>query len=94
MDSVITSRGIDVPKTRMKHVRPLRGRFTHERVDGMLKEIYTEDEYEEMKKSGVDKRMMFGTNPHYQALVMGEELQDEDGNILVPKMPQIGRAHV
>ncbi len=87
MDSIITSRGVDVPKTRMKHVRPLRGRFTHERVDAMLKDIYSEDEYSEMKKSGVDKRMMFGTNPHYQALVIGEELQDEEGNILVPKMP-------
>ncbi len=83
----ITSRDTDVPKTHMRHVRPLRGRFTHERVDQMLKEIYTTDEYDNMKKSGVDKRMMFGTNPHYQALVIGEELQDDKGNILVPKMP-------
>lgn len=87
MDAVISSHGVDVPKTRMKHVRPLRGRFTHERVDGMLQQIYSADEYAQMKDSGVDKRMMFGTNPHYQALVMGEELQDQDGNILVPKMP-------
>jgi lysine 2,3-aminomutase len=87
MDSVITSRGVDVPKTQMRHVRPLRGRFTHERVDAMLKDIYSDEEYKEMKESGVDKRMMFGTNPHYQALVIGEELQDNEGNVLVPKMP-------
>jgi len=83
----ITSRDVDVPKTHMKHVRPMRGRFTHHRVDDMLSSIYDPEEYEKMKKEGVDKRMMFGTNPHYQALVMGEELQDQDGNILVPKMP-------
>ncbi len=83
----ITSKGIDIPKTRMKHVRPLRGRFTHDRVDAMLRDIYDADEYAEMKESGVDKRMMFGTNMHYQALVMGEELRDDDDNILVPKMP-------
>lgn len=87
MESKITSRGVDVPKTQMRHVRPLRGRFTHERVDAMLKDIYSDEEYKEMKESGVDKRMMFGTNPHYQALVIGEELQDNEGNILVPKMP-------
>lgn len=84
---IISSRGAGVPKTRMKHVRPMRGRFTHERVDGLLQEIYEPDEYARMKESGVDKRMMFGTNAHYQALVMGEELIDQDGDVLVPKMP-------
>ncbi len=87
MEAKITSRGVDVPKTQMRHVRPLRGRFTHDRVDAMLKDIYSDEEYREMKESGVDKRMMFGTNPHYQALVIGEELQDNEGNVLVPKMP-------
>ncbi|HBR68899.1 MAG TPA: hypothetical protein DEA55_05940 [Rhodospirillaceae bacterium] len=85
--SEISSRGLDIPKTQMKHVRPLRGRFTHTRVDELLRQIYDSDEYTKMKESGVDKRMMFGTNAHYQALVMGEELADQDGNILVPKMP-------
>ena len=85
--TIISSRGIDIPKTQMKHVRPMRGRFTHDRVDALLKSIYDEDEYAEMKKSDVDKRMMFGTNPHYQALVMGEELLDQNDDILVPKMP-------
>jgi|GEM_PF-87774 len=84
---IISSRGLDIPKTRMKHVRPLRGRFTHDRVSKMLKAIYTEDEYTEMIQQGVDKRMMFGTNAHYQALATGEELVDQDGEILVPKMP-------
>ncbi len=85
--AIISSRGTDIPKTRMKHVRPLRGRFTHERVDALLRDIYNEDEYTEMKESGVDKRMMFGINAHYQALVMGEELIDENGEVLVPEMP-------
>ena len=85
--SEITSRDVDVPKSRMKHVRPLRGRFTHDRVNTLLKEIYDADDYETMKEAGVDKRMMFGTNPHYQALTIGEELSDQDGNILVPDMP-------
>ncbi len=76
-----------VPKSNMRPVRPLRGRFTHSRVSELLLEIHGEEEYEAMKEAGVDKRMMFGTNPHYQALVMGEELQDFEGNILVPKMP-------
>ncbi len=84
---VISARDMDIPKTRMKHVRPLRGRFTHDRVDELLQRIYDEDEYAEMKESGVDKRMMFGTNEHYQALAMGEELIGVDGEVLVPKMP-------
>ena len=84
---IISSQGVDVPKTHMRHVRPMRGRFTHHRVDEMLRSIYDEEEYNQMKEEGVDKRMMFGTNPHYQALVMGEELKDQDNNILVPKMP-------
>ncbi len=76
-----------IPKSNMKPVRPLRGRFTHERVRALLVGIHGEEEYAAMQKAGVDKRMMFGTNPHYQALVMGEELQDAEGNILVPEMP-------
>ncbi len=76
-----------VPKSNMKPVRPLRGRFTHHRVSELLLQIHGEDEYQAMKEAGVDKRMMFGTNPHYQALVMGEELQDHEGNVLVPAMP-------
>lgn len=84
---IISSRGLDIPKTRLKHVRPLRGRFTHDRVSGLLQEIYDPDDYEKMKEAGVDKRMMFGTNAHYQALAVGEELVDQDGDILVPQMP-------
>lgn len=76
-----------VPKSNMRPVRPLRGRFTHKRVSELLTRIHGEKEYKEMQDAGVDKRMMFGTNPHYQALVMGEELQDMEGNILVPEMP-------
>ncbi len=86
-NTIISSRGVDIPKTRMKHVRPMRGRFSHHRVDKLLRSIYAADEYIQMKKKGVDRRMMFGTNPHYQALVIGEELIDEDGDVLVPKMP-------
>ncbi len=86
-NTIISSRGTDIPKTKMKHIRPLRGRFSHRRVDELLHSIYDEDEYAEMKAKGVDKRMMFGTNPHYQALTIGEELIDEDGKVLVPKMP-------
>jgi L-lysine 2,3-aminomutase len=71
----------------MKPVRPLRGRFTHARVAELLLQIHGEEEFAEMQAAGVDKRMMFGTNPHYQALVMGEELRAEDGSVLVPEMP-------
>ncbi len=76
-----------VPKSNMRPVRPLRGRFTHQRVSELLTSIHGEKEYKEMQDAGVDKRMMFGTNPHYQALVMGEALEDLQGNVLVPKMP-------
>ncbi len=76
-----------VPKSNMKPVRPLRGRFTHARVSELLIRIHGEKEYKEMQDAGVDKRMMFGTNPHYQALIMGEELKDLEGNVLVPAMP-------
>ncbi len=76
-----------VPRSNMKPVRPLRGRFTHSRVSELLTAIHGEEEYKKMQDSGVDKRMMFGTNPHYQALVVGEELRDIEGNVLVPKMP-------
>lgn len=86
-DNPISARNVDVPKTHMRHLRPLRGRFTHNRVSALLREIYNEEEYQEMQDAGVDKRMMFGTNPHYQALTIGEELSDIEGNILVPKMP-------
>ncbi len=76
-----------VPKSNMKPVRPLRGRFTHQRVADLLMRIHGTEEYQKMQDAGVDKRMMFGTNPHYQALIMGEELKDLEGNILVPAMP-------
>jgi lysine 2,3-aminomutase len=77
----------DIPKTNMRHLRPMRGRFTHHRVRELMQLIYTPEEFAEMQAAGVDKRMMFGTNPHYQALIMGEELCDTDGNVLVPEMP-------
>ncbi len=86
-DNPISARNIDVPKTHMRHLRPLRGRFTHDRVSDLLRDIYSADEYKKMQQAGVDKRMMFGTNPHYQALTIGEELCDVDGRVLVPKMP-------
>jgi len=76
-----------IPKSNLKHVRPMRGRFTHHRVSALLKDIYGDEEYRAMQEAGVDKRMMFGTNPHYQALAMGEELLDSDGKVMVPKMP-------
>lgn len=78
---------VDLPKTSLKHLQPTRGRFDHQRVTELLQMIYSPEEYQEMQAAGVDKRMMFGTNPHYHALAMGEELRDEDGSILVPKMP-------
>jgi len=84
---IFSSGGGGVPKRGMKHVGPVCGCFTLERVAGLLQEIYEPDEYARMKEGGVDKRMMFGTNAHYQALVMGEELIDQDGDVLVPKMP-------
>ena len=83
----IQTKHVDIPKTHMRHLRPLRGRFTHHRVSELLKNIYSEAEYKEMQNAGVDKRMMFGTNPHYQALTIGEELIDGEGKVLVPKMP-------
>ena len=83
----ISSKTVNIPKTHMRHLRPLRGRFTHKRVNKLLQNIYNVDEYKDIKESGVDKRMMFGTNPHYQALIMGEKLCDEEGNVLVPEMP-------
>lgn len=86
-DNPISARNVDIPKTHMRHLRPLRGRFTHERVSALLQDIYNEKEYREMQEAGVDARMMFGTNPHYQALAIGEELCDIDGNVLVPQMP-------
>ena len=78
---------IDIPKSNLKHVAPLRGRFDHQRVSGLLLNIYGEEKYKLMQEKGVDQRMMFGTNPHYQALAMGDEFCAEDGTVLVPKMP-------
>ncbi len=78
---------IAVPKSRLKHVAPMRGRFSHHRVSALLHDIYGAEKYQKMQDKGVDQRMMFGTNPHYQALAMGEELKDNEGNILVPEMP-------
>ena len=78
---------IDIPKSNLKHVAPMRGRFEHHRVSALLLGIYGEEKYKEMQDKGVDQRMMFGTNPHYQALAMGDEFCDEQGNVLVPKMP-------
>ncbi len=75
------------PKSKLKTYRPLRGRFTHHRVQELMHNIFGEEETKKMQDAGVDKRMMFGTNPHYQALIMGEELVDLDGSVLVPKMP-------
>ncbi len=78
---------VSVPKSSLKHVMPMRGRFNHDRVSKLLLGIYGEETYEKMKEKKIDTRMMFGTNPHYQALAMGEELRDANGEILVPKMP-------
>lgn len=78
---------VAVPKSNLKHVAPLRGRFEHARVSKLMLAIYGEEKFQQMKDAGVDKRMMFGINPHYQALAMGEELKTVDGDILVPEMP-------
>ena len=78
---------VEIPKSSLKHVAPLRGRFEHARVSKLMQAIYGEEKFALMKERGVDKRMMFGTNPHYQALAMGEELKTVEGEVLVPKMP-------
>lgn len=81
------TRNPSIPKSHLRHIRPMRGRFTHQRVRKLMQSIYSPDEFKAMEDAGVDKRMMFGINPHYQALVMGEELRDVEDNVLVPKMP-------
>ena len=76
-----------VPRTDMKPVRPMRGRFTQPRVSALMLDIFGEELFAQMRAAGVDRRMMFGTNPHYQALALGEELRAADGTLLVPAMP-------
>jgi L-lysine 2,3-aminomutase len=78
---------VEVPKSNLKYIAPMRGRFDHHRVSKMMLAVYGEEKFQAMKEAGVDKRMMFGINPHYQALAMGEELRTLDGEVLVPKMP-------
>lgn len=78
---------IDIPKTNLKQFQPTRGRLDHQRVSELLQMIYSPDQYREMQAAGVDRRMIFGTNPHYHALAMGEELRDENGDIMLPEMP-------
>ncbi|USO06287.1 MAG: hypothetical protein H6859_03595 [Rhodospirillales bacterium] len=83
----VIQRNENVPKSDLRYIRPMRGRFTHKRVSTLMEDIYGFEEFEAMKDAGVDRRMMFGINPHYQALVTGEELCDNHGNVLIPKMP-------
>ncbi|HBH27031.1 MAG TPA: hypothetical protein DDX54_06490 [Rhodospirillaceae bacterium] len=77
-----------LPRTNMRGQRPVRGRFDHARVGAVLQDIYGPRVYARMRTAGVDRRMMFGVNPHYWALAMGLGYIDpETGRETCPEMP-------
>lgn len=77
-----------IPSTDLDQFPITRGRFDMKKVEAMLHKIYSVQEVEEMKAAGVDKRMVFGINPHYLALVLGGGLTDEaTGREVLPDMP-------
>lgn len=77
-----------IPATDLEQFQITRGRFDTKKVESMLQKIYSPQEVEEMKAAGVDKRMVFGINPHYLALVLGGGLNDEKtGKEVLPDMP-------
>ncbi|HEY7415567.1 MAG TPA: hypothetical protein VH593_10270 [Ktedonobacteraceae bacterium] len=78
----------EIPNTDLAHFQITRGRFTAKKVETLLHKLYSVQEVEEMKAAGVDKRMIFGMNPHYLALVLGGGLNDEiTGKEILPDMP-------
>ncbi len=78
----------EMPRTDLEQFPITRGRFDARKVETLLHKIYSASEVEEMKAAGVDKRMVFGINPHYLALVLGGGLKDEaTGREILPDMP-------
>lgn len=77
-----------IPDTDVSQFQITRGRFDAKKVETLLHKIYSPEEVAEMKAAGVDKRMVFGINPHYLALVLGGGLTDEvTGKEIIPDMP-------
>ena len=88
--STLTAEAIKaaIPTTDLDKFPITRGRFDTKKVEMMLQKIYSPSEVEEMKAAGVDKRMVFGINPHYLALALGGGLNDEvTGEEVLPDMP-------
>jgi len=78
----------EIPRTDLEQFPITRGRFDAKKVETLLQKIYSPEEVAEMKAAGVDKRMVFGINPHYLALVLGGGLTDEaTGAEILPDMP-------
>jgi L-lysine 2,3-aminomutase len=75
------------PETELPGVKPIRGLFHKEGVFKALLNFYDEEAIRKMRASGVDSRMVFGINSYYMALVRGEGLADDAGEILLPQMP-------
>ncbi len=77
----------NIPETDVDNLPITRGRFNQAKVHSLLKEVFSEDEIDAMKLEGVDKRMVFGINPHYYSLACGGGLQNDKGEVLLPDMP-------
>ena len=77
----------DLPDTALPDVKPARGRFNSNNVVPLLERFYPVEQIQVMRDHGVDKRMMFGINPYYMALVKGEAYHDGEGKLLLPAMP-------
>lgn len=78
----------EIPQTNLASLPITRGRFDAKKVEALLNEVYTPEEVAEMKAAGVDKRMVFGINPHYYSLAIGGGLKDSiSGKELLPDMP-------
>jgi lysine 2,3-aminomutase len=75
-----------IPETELATVPVTRGRFTNAKVRRLLHSILGGEEVDRLATAGVDRRMVFGINSYYLALVTGAgfQLQNDTG---LPVMP-------
>ena len=77
----------ELPDTELSEVKPIRGRFEKEHVFDVLRSFYSDEQIRGMQEKGVDKRMVFGINSYYMAIVKGEALTNAAGEEVLPAMP-------
>ena len=77
----------NLPDTELSAVKPVRGLFEKKHVADALANFYDDEQVKQMQDKGVDKRMVFGINSYYMALVKGGGFKTAAGEDILPAMP-------